>query len=333
MTIRPLALTNDSVLRPLIDAPDEVERERALESVLIEKARPIINAVLGRMRGTAIGRDEADEIAATVILRLVRRLQNVADSNRRTIGRFGDFVARLTYNAVHDSLRSRFPQRTRLKNRLRYVVRNDGRFTSRTTGNEVVVALSSWGDRNDVARRAAISRGDATPVMLRQQSTGDAIAAALLSIGAPALLDDLAAIFADLWGVTDRMTTPREQRSASDPEQDLDMRRSVGSLWREIAMLPPKQRAALLLNMRDREGANAISLFVVIGVATLPDIAEAAGMTEARMWEIWDDLPLEDRTIAGMLGATRQQVINLRKSARERLARRCGYRSEVRWSA
>jgi hypothetical protein len=33
-------------------------------------------------------------------------------------------------------------------------------------------------------------------------------------------------------------------------------------------------------------------------------------------------LPLDDATIAGLLGLTRQQVINLRKSARERLARR-----------
>jgi hypothetical protein len=33
-------------------------------------------------------------------------------------------------------------------------------------------------------------------------------------------------------------------------------------------------------------------------------------------------LPLDDATIAGLLGATRQQVINLRKCARERLERR-----------
>jgi predicted DNA-binding protein (UPF0251 family) len=37
---------------------------------------------------------------------------------------------------------------------------------------------------------------------------------------------------------------------------------------------------------------------------------------------LWNDLPLEDLRIAEMLGISRQQVINLRKSARHRLARR-----------
>jgi hypothetical protein len=37
---------------------------------------------------------------------------------------------------------------------------------------------------------------------------------------------------------------------------------------------------------------------------------------------LWNELPLEDASIASLLGVTRQQVINLRKSARERLTRR-----------
>ena len=36
----------------------------------------------------------------------------------------------------------------------------------------------------------------------------------------------------------------------------------------------------------------------------------------------WPELPFDDNTIAALLGATRQQVINLRKCARERLRRR-----------
>jgi len=321
MTINPLGPTNDPVLRSLIEAPDEAERQRALEIVLIEEAKPIIFGVLGGMRGTALGREEADEIAATVILRLVRRLQNIGDS--QAIGRFGDFVARLTYNAVYDFLRTRFPERTRLKNRLRYAARNDGRFTTRILGGDIIVALESWGSRDDVSLRPSISRRDAPAPMLRQKNTGDALAAALLRIGAPAMLDDLAAIFAEVWGISDyKPAPPQDERNSSDPEQDLGMRRYLASLWREIATLPPKQSAALLLNLRDRDGLNAISLFLVVGVATVADVAKAAGLAATRMWEIWDDLPLDDRTIAAMLGMTRQQVINMRKSARERLARR-----------
>jgi hypothetical protein len=38
--------------------------------------------------------------------------------------------------------------------------------------------------------------------------------------------------------------------------------------------------------------------------------------------ELWNELPLEDTRIAVILRITRQQVINLRRSARDRLARR-----------
>jgi hypothetical protein len=45
-------------------------------------------------------------------------------------------------------------------------------------------------------------------------------------------------------------------------------------------------------------------------------------MTDEELTEIWNALPLDDVAIAAHLGVTRQQVINLRKSARERLVRR-----------
>jgi hypothetical protein len=45
-------------------------------------------------------------------------------------------------------------------------------------------------------------------------------------------------------------------------------------------------------------------------------------MTSDRLAAIWEELPLDDQAIASILGVTRQQVINLRKSGRERLQRR-----------
>ena len=322
MTINPLSPTTDPVLRPLIDAPDDAERQRALEAVLVDRARPIISGVLGMTRGTPLGRDESDDIAATVTLRLVRRLRRVADGEAPAIGSFGDFVARLTYNALYDFLRTRFPERTRLKNRLRYVVRKDGRFVSTLFDGNAVVALAVWGHRSDVARRPFIPRHEAPPQLLRQNEPGDALAAALGRIGLPAMLDDLVTILAEAWGISDAATAEAEPQAKNNPEQELAMRSRLGRLWNEIGALPPRQRSALLLNLRDREGLNAIALFVLVGVTTIADVAEAAGLTLERMWTIWDDLPLDDLTIAAMLGMTRQQVINLRKCARERLARR-----------
>ena len=58
------------------------------------------------------------------------------------------------------------------------------------------------------------------------------------------------------------------------------------------------------------------------GVASIRRIADALELDHAGFAELWPTLPLDDRDIAERLGLDRQQVINLRKSARARLARR-----------
>jgi hypothetical protein len=108
--------------------------------------------------------------------------------------------------------------------------------------------------------------------------------------------------------------------------EQLASKESAEHLWREIEQLPPRQRAALLLNLREAGGGSAIPLITVTGLATSERIAELTGIPAGELASIWNQLPLDDNTIASRLGATRQQVINLRKCARERLARRLSKR-------
>ena len=112
----------------------------------------------------------------------------------------------------------------------------------------------------------------------------------------------------------------------ADPAPDaalvFERRTYLSRLWQEIRQLPPRQAAALILNLRDGQGGNAAALLPLTGIATLREMAGAVGLPPEKLAEIWHLLPLEDSALAGLLGVTRQQVINLRKSARERLARR-----------
>ena len=107
-----------------------------------------------------------------------------------------------------------------------------------------------------------------------------------------------------------------------DIEQSIDRRRYAERLWEEIRTLPAKQRAALLLHLRDGVGNPALSLFPLSGIAFLPAIAATLGLSQTRLSELWASLPLDDNAIAEILGCSRQQVINLRMSARKRLANR-----------
>jgi hypothetical protein len=109
-----------------------------------------------------------------------------------------------------------------------------------------------------------------------------------------------------------------EATSSNEDLDILDLRENLRHLWAEICELLPRQRVALLLNMEE------IHLLPETGIASLRDVAAALALPAEELAQLWFDLPLDDYAIAQRLGdgVTRQQVIGLRRKARERLARR-----------
>jgi hypothetical protein len=122
------------------------------------------------------------------------------------------------------------------------------------------------------------------------------------------------------------MDSEKEVENLADPRSHLKIANHQGTylerLWFEICRLPSKQRTALLLNLRDAEGRDAITSFPATGTANISQIATAIEMPVEELAALWNKLPLDDTRIAERLKLSRQQVINLRKSARERLSYR-----------
>jgi DNA-directed RNA polymerase specialized sigma24 family protein len=308
---------NDPRLAPLICADGEEAWQSALERLLVGHVRPLIDAILRRGRYSAIDTDRED-VAATIVLRLIRRLQNIALREEDAIVVLDDFVARLTANAVCDVMRRRSPERTRLKNRIRYVVSHDPRFAGYPDAGNAI-GLASWPAPRFTVE--PLSRDEAPVVRADRRQTAEAIHSILRQVGRAVLIDDLVRILAERWGIQDVRIETREIGTA-EPAIRIEARQYLGVVWSEVCELPPHQRAALLLNLRDPDYRNAIVLFVMTGIASAERIAEVLGMTPEALAAIWNDLPLDDLAIADMLGVGRQQVINYRRSARERLNRR-----------
>lgn len=318
---------NDPLLASLLRARDDEARRAAIGAVLVTHARPVIERVLARYGGGdgAIGPAEAEDLTATVMLRLVQRLQNLAEDPDWAIASLADFTATLTFNAVYDVLRRRYPERTRLKNRVRYVLLRDRRFRTWTAEQGAVCGLASWDAHDNLAelpRPAWKTRRRVEP-----ERVADAVETLLVAAGRPVLVDDLVRGLAEEWQVVDKLPLPVTP-AAADPARAhslrLETRQYLEGLWREILALRGPQRAALLLNLRDADGGNAAALFILAGIATFDQVAAAMEMPPGRLNELWPSLPLDDLAIAERLGSTRQQVINLRKAARARLARRMG---------
>jgi hypothetical protein len=243
-------------------------------------------------------------------------------------------------------MRRQFPERHALRNRIQYLLTRQAGFAIwredpnvERESKRLIAGFAAWKGRRPSAGAASLRRLSQDEKLLdalggggRAAKLNDALAAVFNHVGAPVEFDELVKMMADLLQIKDRMV---ESIDADPGDSDFDMvdreadvalrvekRVFLQWLWDEALQLPRQQRVALLLNMRDAEGRGCIALFPALGIATLRRLAEALEMSAERLAEMWSETPLEDAKIAELLRLTRQQVINARKSARRRLARR-----------
>lgn len=305
------------------------EREREIAELIESVARPVAQRVVKHATrfSTVVRTEDVEDLVSTVCLRVLVKLRSVATSADETIQRLEDYVAIFAFNALNDHLRQRYPQRTRLRNRIRYALSQDPRLALWPSDERLTGGLAQWRGKRASDGTLAVP-GDVDARMRDPDRPGDALAALFGQHGAPVRVDALVDLFAELWQIADGPTAvpPEHIEPAIDPVDRIERRSFLAALWREIVQLRPMQRKALLLNLRDRHTPQVLGLFVVAGIATIDDIANALQMSKTDLEALWHELPLDDLRIAAMLDVTRQQVISLRKSARERLSRRLAHR-------
>ena len=271
---------------------------------LLRRADTVIRRTLASRRGL-LGAADLDDLRSEVMLRLVRRL---AKGGSADILDFEDYVAGITFHVVDDSMRRRYPERARLANRLRYHIKRRPDLMTWAYRGDLVIGLRDGNDRR-IPRAEVDVGGDVRDMA----TTLDRI----LSEG-PVLFQALVTAFV---GDLPRGAAADAEEISGVGHEDVDAAGTARRFWREIEALPERQRIALLLHMRDERGDTGLLQFLASGIGA-DALAQAIGWTRDELQLRWPELPFDDNTIAALLGATRQQVINLRKCARERLRRR-----------
>jgi RNA polymerase sigma factor (sigma-70 family) len=324
----------DALLVPFLGATSEAEARDQLAELLEKIAEPLVRRIT-RSRLRSSGDGEAEDVCSEVLLHLVSRLEALRRRDEPGIADFKGYVAVAAYNACHDHVRSRHPKRWRLQSRLRYLLSHQpGLAIWEGPADEAVCGFAEWRTAGTRALSRALDRlredprGMAGPEL--RAALPDLVAALLDRLGGAVALDDLVDAVARILDIHDAPNAELSEAdgAAASPTRGedelsrIDERRALKRLWDEIAALPTRQRTALLLNLRDPEGRDAIALFPLTGTVSVRGIADALEIPAERFATMWPDLPYEDSAIAGLLGVTRQQVINLRKCARERLGRR-----------
>jgi len=320
-----------------------------LGKLLRDHAEPVISKVTrlklfsAASRGQTYHAHDEEDVRSTVALQLILRLKNPA-SLGASIESFAAYVAGVAQNCCNQLLRRKYPEYTRLKNRVRYLLRHDPRFALWGGGDEqLFCGLAAWKDVTSTSVNARALEPVSVEELNRSSLRGrnvtrmkpDELVQVLLKWrGYPVALDELVKALGSLYGIrdVDPNASQRDESDASigdllasasaDAISLLDTRASLEKLWTEISGLPRPQRVALLLNLRDVQRRDALTLLPLTGIASLREIAGVLEIEPQRFAEIWNTLPLDDLSIGELLCVSRQQVINLRKSARERLARR-----------
>jgi DNA-directed RNA polymerase specialized sigma24 family protein len=313
-----LAALLDQVIDPQIRSLVRNKLHVTLRTADDSKANQDALDLVGDIRGLILKKLGALRAAATG--------QQIADLDA--------YVRTVAANSINHSFRQRYPRRLRLKNQLRYLLSHDARFAIWQDAHgdwlcgmagctETAVSPSRLFDH---AARAF----ENSPGSLENSDISEIVRKVFDGLTGAAHFRDLVSVIYDLWRIEEPSEVAEEAGyNAVDRNWQLQEKLEQGAflkaIWDAIGELPVRHRAALLLNLRDRDGDGLIALLPATRVASIAEIARQLEFPLEQFAAIWHELPWDDNRIAQYLGLTRQQVINLRQSARATLRRRMNY--------
>lgn len=327
--------TADPALAPWLSAPEPAAADRALAALIEGAAMPVVRQTLGRRLGAGGGlaSDDAQEVISRVREQLVRAARRLREPGAPPIRDFAGYVATVAQTVRAEYLRSKYPARALFSSRLRYLLENRSGQTGfalwSAPDHTVWCGFAEWKAQDappagaEPLRRLLVNPrlADGAQGAAASPALPEVVARTFRALGGPAPFHDLLAIVSDRLGINEApepFDAATEGEAASSdptpgPADALLWKEYLAWLWREIGGLPLRQRRAFLLHSTVAHDLEYRAIAGVRQQAALLEIGPEAFV------EHWRGIPLDDFTIAGILGGTRQQVINLRKVARATL--------------
>jgi hypothetical protein len=238
-------------------------------------------------------------------------------------------------NCFRQYLRNKYPHRQRLKNKIRYIVGNRPGLTIwQTAQGPLLCGLAKW-KGNVPAGDRSIAEEDIQALRIERRWTAgssddnrgilELLEALFKRVERPLSLDAVVTAVAIILDISEALQCDLEENTWVDDEtfeKGFINRLELQRFWESIGSLPVRHRSALLLNLRSDAGENLLAFLPALRIASIRQIASALEITPEQLADVWNRLPLDDKSVAERLGITRQQVINLRQSARTQLRRK-----------
>jgi len=330
------------MLDAYFNAASGSERESALEQirrfvqpVLTRSIRAKLNVSMSNGDRSHLNQDALDLAADTELL-FFSRLETLRQNGESDhIENLEGYVRQVAQNAFNRYLRSRYPVRSRLRNQIRYILLHDPKLRIEPSDEGVFVCRTMDVD-------STVSNDQTQPISLDplrsrafELSLPALVVSALELADRPLPLEHLVSIVFELKGLSEQHQVDEETAfnitgTAENQASSMEQHELLQKIWEELGQMPIMHRRALLLNLTDRRGESLIQELPMVRVASIRSIADILEIPHEAFADLWNQLPLDDNRIAELFGLTRQQVINLRHSARSRLKRSLGDRSATK---
>ncbi len=336
----------DDLFDAFLAAGDQPACDRRLAELMTDGVEPLVKSLIRNQLRVSLRPDDERQInqdaldmVGDIEALIVAKLNGFKlNSGLGKIENLEAYVKTVAKNASNHYLRRKHPNRLRLKNQLRYMLTRDRRFALWTGEDDNwICGLREW-------QEWQASSNDEDPsetlklVFAEEDISPDKIELVELvrlifeHVGTAIRFGDLIGLVYKVRRISEPVEVPADDTGR---ENSLEYKNNVldrmeqtaflKSLWEEIGGLPLRHRAALLLNLKSSRGDGLMTLLPFIRVASIRQIAEMLEFPIEEFVKIWNELPWDDNAIAGHLGLTRQQVINLRQSARATLRRKLNY--------
>jgi len=337
----------DDLLLNFVHARDG-DSDRALGNLYRQGIEPVAAGILRRKLRVSLRSDDdgyvnqaALDLLSEIKAALLPMLQQMrAKPDEKRAENLEAYVKTAALNAYRQYLRDKYPNRLRLRNKIRYILTTRAEYAIWKADEVWLCGPAAWEKRGKRAANAAqietlkgaLSQDtDASGSLDDNAKIIGLIDAICERTTSPITLEATVSIIWELLGLKERQfLSETDQILVTVPsktinvEEQIDTRLSLQRLWDELCEMPLRHRRALLLNLTDGRGDNLIALLPVLGIASIRRIGDALEYEPEHFAKLWTELPLDDLSIAELMGITRQQVINLRQSARASLRRRLG---------
>jgi hypothetical protein len=333
---------------------DEAEAESYFNVLTAHHASPRISSFFERrvnpstnLSNDGFSKADAEDMSGKAYIKLAESLKQKREdsllSSEKQIKNLDAYISGICRNLFIDFLRRRFAEYTKLKNRVRYLLKKDSKeFVYWVEDKQTLCSLVGLDEsRSKYPVEEIIQNMKRVLPGYPSEDHFSLAKEACKQAEGWIYLKELVEIISKLLGIEHLPGESFQEDEVLEnlnPLKDSERERrknlyELRSYWEDIKELSSFQRRALLYRLKDDDGDEVNTIWFETGIATLEELAEAFEVKREEMANLLSELPFTDSNIANVLGiedeekefgifTKEKKVQNLRKTAREFLKRR-----------